>query len=319
MRILRHLHDCPDDARHSVVALGNFDGVHAGHREVIRRACALAKEYGTQAAVMTFEPHPVHVLGKKDTYFRIDTFHEKAEKLAALGIDILFAQPFNETFSKVPAEEFIERILVRNLAVRHVITGENFIFGYKRSGNTALLAESASHYGFEVTAVSPVGIGEDICSSTKVREALSQGDIKKTTALLEQPYYISGRVQRGESRGKKLGFPTANISLKHRLRPAFGVYAVYVSVEGDTRKYTGVANIGRKPTFGQFQELLEVHVFDANLALYGKRIRVYFIDYIRPERKFDQVESLIEQITKDTQMAKEILMHGKEPSCSLEG
>lgn len=317
VQIVRHLHQCPERLRGCVVALGNFDGVHLGHQAVIRHACILAKKLGTKAAVMTFEPHPSDFFGRHTQAFRIETFQDKVKHLEALGVDVMFLQTFNAAFSQLSAEAFIEQILVKNIGAQHVITGENFVFGHKRSGNVTFMQAKSAVYGFGFSTISPVLVDGDICSSTNVRECLQHGEITKATQLLGRPYTLSGRVRQGEGQGKQLGFPTANIALKPDLiRPALGVYAVYVTVDDGTELYPGVANIGRKPTFGTFEERLEVHLFTADSMLYEKHICVQLVEYLRPEKKFDGVDALVQQINQDVTNAQNVLNWKEARTCS---
>lgn len=305
MRIIRHSYECPADFKHSVIALGNFDGVHKGHKEVIHTARKEAEARGVPSAVLTFEPHPASVLHPGTPQFRIEGFREKAQHIKELGVDALFVEPFNAAFSKLPAEEFVKRILVEQLAVSHVVIGRDFIFGYKRSGHAELLRELAGHYGFGFTQVKAVLSEKDACSSSAIRAAIKQGEMKKAAAMLGRPYSVEGRVQKGDARGRTIGVPTANVVLKDRLHPAHGVYVAHVVLEG--KRYDAVVNIGKRPTFGGVKELLEVHILNFSGDIYTKRITVEFVAYIRMEQKFENINALKHQIDMDIIQAGGIL------------
>ncbi len=302
MTIIRDYAHCPDKARNAVLALGNFDGVHRGHQAVISRATDIAKKYGLPSAVMTFEPHPRAVLVPGTPPFRISSFRQKAEKILALRIDFLFAAHFTSGFSQLSGEAFVRDVLRHHLSVSHVVVGHDFIFGHKRSGNTALLERLSREMNFSVTQVHPVTVEGQAFSSTRIRALLRQGDIPAACAMLGHAYELEGRVIRGEQNGKKLGFPTANMRLKNYLPPAFGVYAAEVYSDS-WRK--AVINIGKKPTFGEHQPLLEAHLLDFNENLYGRRITVRIHAFLRAEQKFDNIESLKTQIARDCETARQ--------------
>lgn len=305
MYILRHPEHCPLIMKHSVIALGNFDGVHRGHQEVIKTARTLADYYQTSCAVMTFEPHPMTVLRAGAPTIRITPFRTKTERIKMLQADILCAINFSEQFAALTAEEFIEQILVRCLNVRHVVIGEDFNFGRNRGGNPALLCQMADHYGFEVTCVPPVMQHAEICSSSRIRQYLKAGDIEKASALLGYDYTISGRVVSGDKRGRLLGFPTANIALPSALlKGAYGVYAVQISMDNGVCWHHAVANLGKRPSVSTSEEpTLEVHILDFNQDIYGQRVEVRFCHFLRSEQKFGSLEMLKAQIKQDIKQA----------------
>lgn len=308
MRIIRDFEHCPQSSRGAVVALGNFDGVHLGHREILTQCIASARAYGVPAAVMTFEPHPREFFSKSRNRLRLCGFRRKIEIMERLGIETLFLVRFNQAFSSLSAEAFVDDVLHRQLAVKHVVTGYNFAFGKARLGDTDFLSLRGHHLGFGYTACPPVEDADaQVISSSAIRQLLSEGNIRKATALLGAPYCIEGRVRKGEQRGRTLGFPTANIALNRLFKPRLGVYAVRVTFEGESQAYEGVANIGIKPTFSGNEALLEVHIFDMNRDLYGVCVRVECVEFIRDERRFESVEALKEQIAHDCQHAKERL------------
>lgn len=310
MRLYRHTTDLPAEVRGAVVALGNFDGVHRGHQTVIGKAQEIAGSLDVPSAVLTFEPHPRSVFRPDDPPFRLSPFRVKARHIEALGVDALFVSHFDEGFLHKSAEAFIDQVLVAGLGVRHVVCGYDFLFGHRRGGTPALLAEVGARIGFGVTEVGPV-VDPDggIYSSTRVREALVAGRPREAAQLLGCPWEIEGRVQHGDKRGRTIGFPTANLELDEYLRPAFGVYAVRAGVDhgSTTVWHRGVANLGARPTVGGTVERLEVHLFDFAEDLYGRHLRVQLVDFLRPERKFASFDELKDQIARDAAAARDSL------------
>jgi riboflavin kinase / FMN adenylyltransferase len=309
MRIFRHDNVGAAD-RGAVVAIGNFDGVHLGHRQVIERAGALAKAAPAPHAVLTFEPHPRSVLHADAPPFRLTPFRAKSRLIEALGVDLLFTLHFDLAFAQRRAEDFVERVLVEGVGARHVVVGYDFVFGHNRSGTPALLAEEGRRLGFGVTIVDPVATpGGPVYSSTRIREHLTQGRPREASALLGRFWEIDGRVEHGDERGRTIGFPTANLRLEDYLRPSPGVYAVRAGIEegGGVRWHDAVANFGTRPTVGGSDLRLEVHLFDFTADLYGRPLRVQLIDYLRPERKFPGLDALKVQIAEDARRAREIL------------
>ncbi len=331
MRVLRHYEDVPADLQGAVVAVGNFDGVHLGHRAVIGEAAMLAKALGAPLAVLTFEPHPRVLFRPDQPPFRLTPFRAKAIQLTTLDVDLMVAVHFDRAFADKSGEEFIDEVLVNGLAARHVVTGYDFVFGKDRGGDAGLLRRSAAEAGFGFTQVpamrhkSEDGEAGEIYASSAIREHLQQGRPMEAAQHLGHWWEIDGRVIQGDKRGRQLGFPTANVALEEYLRPAFGVYAVRVAVLGDEHVDAGagdaaldwregVANLGRRPTIrdGE-QELLEVHFLDFDGDLYGRQLRVALVDHIRPERKFDGLEALTAQISADTKAARAALAAAARP------
>ena len=323
MRIFRHYETLPEDTRGAVVAIGNFDGVHPGHRAVINEAGLIAHDLGVPWAVLTFEPHPRRLFQPDQPPFRLTPFRAKAREIEAMGVDILIVQRFNEAFSMLEAKDFVLEALVKGISASHIVSGYDFVFGHNRSGHCDLLLAMGAKEGFGFTAVNAIEdeTGEAY-SSTRVRERLMAGDPEGAAAVLGRDFEIEGRVIRGENRGRGIGFPTANLTLGSTLRPMNGVYAVRVAVQeartGEARTGTkeesdeeqwlpGVANLGVRPTFGGDDTVLEVFLFDFDGDLYGKRLRVRLIDHLRPEKKFDDIDDLKAQIALDSTRAKEIL------------
>jgi riboflavin kinase/FMN adenylyltransferase len=314
MAVFRHTSDLPAATQGAVVVIGNFDGVHRGHQILLADARQLADRLGAPMAVLTFEPHPRSVFLPDQPPFRLTSLRAKAHVLQEAGVDHLFVLHFDRAFSLKPAEAFIEEILVRDLAVRHVVVGWDFCFGHKRSGNVALLQSMGAKQGFGVTAVDPVMTGEgEVYSSSIIRDHLRAGRPTRATELLGRPWEIEGRVEQGEQRGRTIGFPTANLGLGDHLCPALGVYAVLAGSDPgvehgeETTWLPAVANLGRRPTVGGEDVRLEVHFLDFSGDLYGQTLRVRLIDFIRPEKKFDGLDALKAQIALDCGQARQIL------------
>jgi len=312
MIIARHFESVSGAAQSAVVAIGNFDGVHRGHQALIAEGQRIAKELGAPFGIIAFEPQPQEFFRRSLEKFRLTPFRTKAEILKRLGVDILYAVPFNAKLARMTADEFIDRVLARGFAARHVLIGGDFQFGKNRTGNPETLKAGGARHGFGVTIFEPISSdGARKISSTDIRNALKEGRPHNAAHLLGHWWTVSGHVQGGDKRGRTIGFPTANVSLKGYLEPALGVYAVRVACDG--RAYDGVANFGRRPTFNKQDTLLEVHLFDFAGDLYGRQIDVSFIDFIRPERKFDGLESLRTQITADGEEARRILAAASAP------
>jgi riboflavin kinase/FMN adenylyltransferase len=308
MRIARLSGPVEPDLRGGAIAIGNFDGVHGGHRALIDAAKAAAG-HGTAVGVLTFEPHPRQFFAKDAPPFRLSNLRAKAAWLCDTGIDLMAVASFGNRLAMMSAEDFVGEILVRRLGVSHVVVGYDFAFGHKRSGNVTYLRNAADQHGFGLTVVDPVLEGQEVVSSTRVRDALWQGNPRRAAELLGHPWEIHGRVRKGDQRGRTIGFPTANIALGGYIEPQFGVYAVQIGwhENGAIVWRDGVANLGRRPTFNKNDVLLEVNVFDFQGDLYGKRTQVRFIDFLRPEQKFDGLDALKAQIAADADKARGVL------------
>lgn len=310
MAIFRHTAGVPASARGTVVAVGNFDGVHRGHQAVIAEIKRIAARLEKPTAVLTFEPHPRRFFRPDDPPFQLTSFRLKARLLETLGVQHIFFLTFNKALSSLSAEAFVQDILVRDLGVSHVAVGENFHFGHKRQGNVAFLRAAGRASGFDVTVLprvlSPTG---EAYSSTAVREYLKAGDPNRAASLLGRYWEIEGRVQEGARLGRSLGFPTANIALGETLEPAYGVYAVRAGIDrGDqTVWHPGVASLGVRPTVDGKEPLLEVYLFDFEDDLYGQHMRVALLDYLRPEVRFSDLEALKAQMKEDARRARVIL------------
>ncbi len=305
MRVFTDWQDVPPDARGATVALGNFDGVHRGHASVIKAAHAARPD--APLAVLTFEPHPREVFRPDDPPFRLTLSAERADALAALGVDLLYELPFNHAFSLMTAGDFVERVLHEGFGARHLVSGQDFAFGHRRGGSTGLLAARAESLGMGLTLVPPVTDAQGPLSSTRIRRALQDGYPERATAELGRPWAIRGIVSHGDKRGRTIGFPTANVPLGRHLEPARGVYATTVRL-ADGSGHDGVANIGRRPTVNAGTESrLEVNLFGFAGDIYGTDITVALHAYIRAEIKFSGLDALKAQIAADAEEAKRIL------------
>lgn len=318
MRILRFHGKAPSWARGAVVALGNFDGVHRGHRAVFDAARRIAHSQNRPLAALTFEPHPRSVLVPGSAPFRLSTFRTKARALASLGVEFLLVVPFTRRLAAKEPETFVDEILISALGVAHVVTGYDFHFGRGRRGTPTLLAELARSRGFGLTRVGIVGDGEEF-SSTRVREALRRGEVRAAAQVLGRWWEVEARVRRGAARGRGLGYPTANLALKDMLTPARGIYAVWAALgDGEEAFRPAVASFGTRPTFDGEGDLLEVHLFDFSGDLYGRYLRVRFVERIREEKKFDSVAALKAAIVRDCEEARAILAASDPAGPALE-
>jgi riboflavin kinase/FMN adenylyltransferase len=299
--------DGPDVAklRTAVVAIGNFDGVHRGHRSVIELAQRRAKAAGRPAAVLTLEPHPRSYFRADEKLFRLSDETQKLRLLAATGVDGAVVLTFNAALASLPAEQFVSQILVERLAVSGVAIGFDFHFGQGRGGSPAFLKDAGARYGFPVDVAPPLEDEGRPVSSGTIRAALEAGRVVEAAELLGYPWFVSGEVIHGEKRGRDLGFPTANLKLDPACGLKHGIYAVRVGI-GDKR-YDGVASFGRRPTFDNGAPLLETFLFDFSGDLYGKTIDVALIGWIRPEEKFDGIDALVEQMKVDSDRARDAL------------
>ncbi|MGB6542696.1 MAG: bifunctional riboflavin kinase/FAD synthetase [Xanthobacteraceae bacterium] len=303
-RVVRDV--APDDAlRGAVVAIGNFDGVHRGHRAVIGAAIGRAKALGRPAAALTFEPHPRAFFNPNEPLFRLTDEAGKLRLLASTGLDGAIVLTFDAALARLTAEEFVERILVERFAVSGAAIGFNFHFGARRAGSPQFLAAEGHKHGFAVDIVPRFEDDGRPVSSGPIREALAGGRVGEATELLGFPWFVSGTVIRGDKRGRELGFPTANLRLDAGCGLRHGIYAVRTAIDG--RRYDGVASFGRRPMFDSGAVLLEVYLFDFSGDLYGRSIDVAFIDWIRDEAVFASVEELTRQMQDDTRRARAAL------------
>jgi riboflavin kinase / FMN adenylyltransferase len=308
MTIPRLLHTDPMPAhlRGNVIALGNFDGFHAGHQAVVGQAIAEAKAQGRPAIVATFDPHPVRHFHASAPPFRLTTLDQRQRLFAAAGADAMLVFDFGATLAATTAEDFILKLLIEQLGVAFVYTGADFTFGKGRGGNVELLDSLGQQHDLYSTVVDPVSDAGGIISSSRIRDALKAGDPATATRLLTRPFAVEGMVQHGDKNGRQLGYPTANIDMGSYLRPRYGIYAVRGRLP-DGRVLNGAANLGIRPSFDPPKELLEPYFFDFSEDLYGQTIEVEFHAFIRGEAKFDNLEDLKTQMAKDCDQARNIL------------
>lgn len=307
MRLIRHHTEVPVEARGAVVALGNFDGVHRGHQAVIGEAARIARGIGVPYGVMTFEPHPRQFFQPDQPPFALTPLRIKLRMLEAIGVDYVFLLTFNRALAEMSAEAFVTEILGEGLAPAHVVIGYDFLFGKGRRGNAALLADLGRLQGFAVTSVEAASDASgEVFSSTRVREHLKAARPDLAARLLGRPFEISDHVRHGEKRGRTLGFPTANLLPGSYLEPAHGIYAVKAGIDLGigTAWEDGVASLGTRPTVGGDHVLLEVHLFHTRRDLYGCILRVAFLEFLRPEYKFKNLDALVKQMRSDCKWAK---------------
>lgn len=305
MNLIRGKHNIPTQFPATVITLGNFDGVHRGHQQLIFKLKELAEVYQCPSLLITFEPL-THELFAREKLPRLMRFQEKYQTLQEFEIDHLLCIRFDKKFAQISAEDFIKNILVDRLNAKAVIVGDDFRFGANRQGDFALLQQLGKKYGFEAQQMTTLTIQDERVSSSRVRMALQAGDLISAQHYLGRNYSLIGKVVRGEQRGRKLGFPTANIDLHRRLVALSGVFVVRALGLNHQPVY-GVANIGVRPTFQGTRVLLEVHFFNFDQDIYGRKIKIEFLNKIRDEQRFEKFEHLIAQIHKDIESAKRYL------------
>jgi len=314
MRIHRGYWSLPKAALHGVVAIGNFDGVHRGHRALIATAAERARELGAPFGVITFEPHPREVLAPDQAPPRLTPFRIKARLLAELGVEHLFALAFTPHLMQKTPEQFVHDVLAGGLGVRQVVVGYDFRFGNRRAGDVATLSGLGGEYRFAVSCIEPVTWRGEICSSSRIRAAVGAGDVALARDLLAHPFALEGRVVAGDRRGRELGYPTANLRPPRRraLWPATGIYAVRAAAPAGTATvwHDAVASLGFRPTFGGQDLRLEVHLFDREIDLYGRRLCCGFVERLRGEESFESVAALRAQMERDCLLARAALARG---------
>ena len=309
MRIFRHPGSMPAELSRPVIALGNFDGVHLGHRSVISHALELARGAGRPAGVLTFEPHPRSFFQGSGAPFRLTSFRQKCRVLADTGVDLMVNLRFGEEMAASLAQDFVVDVLVNGLGVHHVITGPRFVFGKGRQGNSHILARMAEREGFGYTEVPTFNRGDRSVSSTDIRVFVRRGQVDLAAKHLGRLWEYEERVRSGDRRGRTMGFPTANLPLDGVLHPGSGIYAVRVGLvqRSSTTWHDGAAYIGTRPTFRGEAMLLEVHIFDYSGDLYGRRLRVAFAERVRKDMNFTGANELARQMEQDCNRAREIL------------
>ncbi|HEB78573.1 MAG TPA: bifunctional riboflavin kinase/FAD synthetase [Methylothermaceae bacterium] len=309
MQLISGLHRLPPPG--TVATIGNFDGVHLGHRYIIHRLAEAGRWQDYPATVVLFEPQPQEYFFGDRAPARLTRLREKVAHLRELPVDRTLVLRFNQWLAQLPAEDFVERILVRGLGVKYLVVGDDFRFGRGRRGDFALLQRMGTLYGFEVAATPSFTIDGVRVSSTRIREALEQGEMEKAARFLGRPYSMCGRVTSGLGRGRDLGFPTANINPYRRKSPISGVFVVTVAGV-EAKPLPGVANVGIRPTVDGTRVWLEVHLFDFDADLYGRQLEVFFHHKLREERRFPSIEALRRQIRQDAAQARQWFRH-KEP------
>ncbi|WP_379548696.1 bifunctional riboflavin kinase/FAD synthetase [Qipengyuania sp. DSG2-2] len=307
MRWLDHREPAPAPLRGAIIALGNFDGFHRGHQAVAGEAIRWAREEGRPAIVATFDPHPVRHFRPDTPPFRLTTLEQRQELYIAAGAAAMLVFHFDADLAGTEASDFISDILVDRLGAHGIVTGEDFTFGKGAKGNVDLLSGYGAMVGLSHRAVAPVADGDAPVSSSRVREALRQGDCATATELLTRPFAIRGIVQHGDKRGREIGYPTANLDIESYLRPRYGIYAVTGKILSTGEVLKGAANIGVRPQFEPPKELLEPHFFDFSGDLYGQEIEVAFHHFLRGEAKFDSLDDLVAQMERDCERARELL------------
>ncbi len=317
MKVRRSYQALPEAAHGAVVAIGNFDGVHRGHKALIEAAREHAMKIGAPLGIITFEPHPLQMLRPSMAPKRLTPLRTKVKVLAELGVEQILALPFNQALREKSPEAFVQDVLVHGLDIRHVVVGYDFRFGHKASGDAAMLVALGERHGFGVTRIDPVTWHGEICSSSRIRAVVANGDVVQAADLLGHPFVIEGRVVGGDRRGRELGYPTANIRPADpgspngpALWPLAGVYAVRAAWQEDGRTIVadGAANIGLRPTFNDRQgRLLEIYLMDRSVDLYGKRLCCQLVERLRGEKAFADVELLKVQMAKDCEDAKTAL------------
>lgn len=295
----------PPHLRGAIVALGNFDGFHAGHQAVVGRAIEWARAEGRPAIVATFDPHPVRHFVPDAPPFRLTSLDQRQRLFGAAGANAMLVFHFDDRLAETTAQDFI-RSLIEDIGAAGVVTGKDFTFGKGRSGNIDVLAEHGNQLGLRTEAVMPVTRDGEIVSSSRIREALQAGDCATAARLMTRPFAVEGMVQHGDKVGSDIGYPTANIDMGKYLRPAYGIYAVRGRLP-DGRVLDGVANLGIRPMFQPPKELLEPYFFDFSENLYGQTVEIEFIAFLRPEATFDSMDALSAQIARDCEDARRIL------------
>lgn len=299
-----------------MVCIGAFDGLHLGHRALVRRAVERARALGVEAVALGFEPLPREFFAAGDPPPRLMLPRGKVEGLAGLGVDVAGLLRFNRPFTAITAEEFVRRVLVERLGAREVWVGPQFRFGHRRGGDLETLRREGAAHGFTAHEIEPVLVDGERVSSTRIRAALGAGDFESAGRLLGAPYAVSGRVVRGRQLGRMLGFPTANLRFAGKTPALGGIHATWVHGVGD-RPWPAVSSFGTRPTVGGVEPLLEAHLFDFDGDLYGQRISIEFVAKLRDEEKYPDLPTLVAQMDRDADMARRVLQsHPSRQACA---
>lgn len=303
MELVRGRHNLERRHHGCAATIGNFDGVHRGHQAVLADLRSVADELALPATVITFEPYPREFFAPERAPARLTRLRDKLPLFAARGVDRTLCLGFNAELASMSAERFVRELLVDGLGVRFLMVGDDFRFGQGRTGDYSMLREQGRRWGFRVTRMRTVSDGGERISSTRIREALARGDLASAERLLGRPYAVEGRVARGDALGRELGWPTANLRFPRRRPPLQGIYTVRVDGAG-LQGWPGVASLGTRPTVDGTDYRIEVHLLDFDRDLYGRRIRVHFLEWLRDEARFDSLEALREQIARDVDEAR---------------
>lgn len=303
MQLIRGLHNLRPQNHGCVATIGNFDGLHRGHQQIFQQLRQQGEVLGLPVVVIFFEPQPAEFFAPQRAEPRITRLRDKLQLLSEQPVDFACCLRFNQQLAQMPAQEFVSRVLVAGVGVRHLVVGPDFRFGARRCGDYELLSRSGEEHGFTVVAVEPFDVAGERVSSTRVRIALQKGAFAEVTEMLGRPYSLGGVVRQGDRIGRTIGFPTVNLALSSRADCLNGVYAVKLS-GGGLVSHPGVANIGTRPTVEGSRRVLEVHLLDYQGDLYGERVRVEFVHWLRAEQKFSSLEKLKEQIRRDGQTAR---------------
>ncbi len=307
MELIRNLSQLRPHHHGCVATIGNFDGVHLGHQAILQQLTAKAKQLQLPMVVIIFEPQPREFFASDKAPARLTRLREKIIAMRHYGVERVLCLHFNKPFASISASDFIQQVLINKLGVRHLVVGDDFRFGHQCEGHFATLQQAGKQYGFTVERQHTFSLGGYRISSTRIRQALMQGDLNAARELLGRPYTLCGRIRHGQQRGRTIGFPTANIFLHRRISPLKGVFAV--TVHGVAEKpLSGVANLGTRPTIDGSQLLLEVHLFNFNKTIYGHYVEVEFVRKLRDEQRFASFEALKQQIEKDVQLARAVFL-----------
>ncbi|MBA2663185.1 MAG: bifunctional riboflavin kinase/FAD synthetase [Bradymonadaceae bacterium] len=314
MQIYRTAAEAAQHLGAAVITIGNFDGIHIGHQAIFARVRELASARNASAVALTFDPHPVQFFRPEEAPVRLTPGEQKYEAMSDYGLDAVVAIAFDVALASMTPEEFVDQVLHQALKATVVVVGEGFRFGKRRAGTTEVLAELGARYGFECEVCGPIEFEGEVVSSTRVRSAVLSGDVARAGAMLGRPYRIVGEVIHGDARGRELGFPTANVLPKNEALPADGIYATRLHVEG-MGSFEAVTNVGRRPTFGGGDRLVETFVLDVGqpggFDIYGRVVGVDFLEFLRDDRRFDSAEALIEQMHQDVADARVFLARGQ--------
>ncbi|RJP55759.1 MAG: bifunctional riboflavin kinase/FAD synthetase [Deltaproteobacteria bacterium] len=305
MEIIRGTANLKKKFNTPVITIGNFDGIHLGHQKILKDVKRRSSELKGDSIVYTFEPHPLNILFPHKKVPLITSFSEKIKLIEESGIDIVICEDFTPEYANLSPRQFVKDILLDKIGVKAVFVGHDYAFGKGRKGNIDTLKQLGKELVFEVHVVDAVKVDAILVSSTKIRDTIQKGDVKKVAGFLGRSYSISGKVEKGKSRGKGLGFPTANLRSVEEICPKPGIYAVHVSYRD--QPYQGVVNIGFNPTFKDKTLSIEVYILEFNKDIYDEYIKISFVERLRDEKAFDSPEALVEQIKKDVEMAREIL------------